>query len=708
MTDDPRAELDEVLGPAVQQLNDSGDNSETPPDLNAQVLEMLGASASKIRLAADNPLATTHLSPKGNRMMMVFKYGLAASVLAAVGIGLGIFGIPGGHGVAFAEVANRLAQVRSFTCRVQFIGDAAVETADGDFGQKLTYVAPSKHRIDDPIGTTQIIDQATNTMVFQNHQAKESLTITGDLVRSMDAVSPARFVEAVREHFHVDRTDNDGIKEVEPRVIDGAKTFGLRSAMNGEIIEAWFDETTHLPKLIRVRFAIPSHALGGSDTSMWRVLTDLAFDEEVDPRLFSMQTPEGYKSTSMESPVIDQSPATVDDLIAMLRACANESDGVFPLSLSPSDEQNTAMGVLTRYSQRLEQQFGAGNEADRQAAVQQMTQFAAVVGRANGFLFSMNANNKFQYFGGATLNDSDRPLLWYSPDGSDKYTIVYANLVTKEATTETLPPAPIVPKSVHQLAPENVVRVNTPHFELPRQAIREYDDLQRSRDEGRQAEVEYLSIAWMPEFVESQVQPDSDGNVELKEVSADWVPGRSSNSSRLGFLEEFSNLKGLDVSHMYLTHNDLDIIATCDKLERLSLSGVQVLERKARRLAADDLKRFQRLMSLQVLDLSQANFGGGLKHLGYLPALHTMYFSSFEHLNDQTVAELRVLPHLETLVLAPVYADNPKTCVTEKGLEGLRDLPKLRTLYVGYHGKWTLPVDKLRELLPDVNVVPPR
>jgi len=46
--------------------------------------------------------------------------------------------------------------------------------------------------------------------------------------------------------------------------------------------------------------------------------------------------------------------------------------------------------------------------------------------------------------------------------------------------------------------------------------------------------------------------------------------------------------------------------------------------------------------------------------------------------------------------------------VTEAGLRSLQQLPSLKNLFVGYHGKWTLPIDKLRELLPNVNVVPPQ
>jgi hypothetical protein len=59
---------------------------------------------------------------------------------------------------------------------------------------------------------------------------------------------------------------------------------------------------------------------------------------------------------------------------------------------------------------------------------------------------------------------------------------------------------------------------------------------------------------------------------------------------------------------------------------------------------------------------------------------------------------------LKTLVLAAVYANNSDVTVTDAGLVSLKDLPSLRTLYVDYHGNWTMPIEKLQSLLPGVDV----
>ncbi|MEQ1828295.1 MAG: hypothetical protein ABL921_20210 [Pirellula sp.] len=228
------------------------------------------------------------------------------------------------------------------------------------------------------------------------------------------------------------------------------------------------------------------------------------------------------------------------------------------------------------------------------------------------------------------------------------------------------------------------------------------------RKEGKQKEVQYLTLGLMPELIESLVTFKPGEPIVPRVVPDGWKPDRAQDSNRLGFLSEFTNLKGLDLANLYLTQKDLDNLAQCKTLQRLSLGGVRMMEENSRRLSGGDLQKLAGLSQLESLDLSQANFANGLKHLASLPKLHTLFLSSFEHLNDAAIVELSVLPQLETLVLAPVYSTNPKMTVTEAGLEGLKRLAALKTLYVGYHGKFTLPVDRLRVLLPDVEVIAPQ
>jgi hypothetical protein len=700
MTDDPRRELDSALDAAVRGLIDDPGDLGLPADLNAQVLQCLE------RTAEQTP--RHRLADKG-RYAMVIKCGLAASILVAVAGAIGVLGILSGPSTVYAQVAERVEQLHSLVCRVQWVEDKRLDEIDGEFGKKVTFLAPSRHRIEDHVGTIQLIDTADNKMIRLDVKRKEALVVEGQAAGAVASAAPVRLVKALRDHFRSDRVTEEGVEDLDGREIDGVEAIGLRSAMNGEVVEAWVDPSTHLPLEVRIRLVIPAHLAGGQEATMWHVMSDFEYDVEVDQTLMAMEVPEGYSVVSMPDITVDRSPATLDDLISLLNTCAKHNDSLFPLSLKMNDDQGTCMAIMKQYAERLDEQ--STSDAEKQAAVEKIvSEFGGAMGRANAFLFSLREENDLHYFAGARLGQHDRPLLWYSPGADGHYKVVYADLSVKDVSADALPAEPVQPPPEKEATPEPQAAVApwaTPVLRLPPQAVRDYAALQALRSEGRQATVQHLVLGLMPEFVESPV-PAGLSLAELQsmpqEMLEDWKPDRSPDSVRLAFLAEFPNLKGLKLDYLYLTEKDLDVIGQCPNLERLSLSGVQILEESPRLLSGDDLQKLSGLTNLTELDLGQANFAGGLHHLSELPHLRKLYLGSFEHLNDKSVAELRVLPHLETLILAPGYGTNPETTVTDAGLVSLQKLPKLKILYVGWHGRWTMPVDRLRELLPNVKI----
>jgi hypothetical protein len=268
--------------------------------------------------------------------------------------------------------------------------------------------------------------------------------------------------------------------------------------------------------------------------------------------------------------------------------------------------------------------------------------------------------------------------------------VVFADLSVREVAESALPQLPTAAQS--KPGEQTIIRSTSPRVVLPQSAVKHYDALRGIRKTGRQDEVRFIELHLIPEFMKSVAAPDSKDDRE---------------TSRFRFLEEFRNLEGLRVDNLFLTENDLHIIGQCHNLRKLSLSGIQIVEAAGgkHRLQGTELRHLSQLTNLEMLDLSQSDFSGGLQHLGELPKLQTLILSSFENLNDASVAQLKQLPHLQTLVLAPVYANNPEKTVTDAGLSSLKELPSLRTLYVEYHGKWTMPVEKLQSLLPRVNVL---
>ena len=389
-----------------------------------------------------------------------------------------------------------------------------------------------------------------------------------------------------------------------------------------------------------------------------------------------------------------------------MKKCTEHNENQFPSSLSMNDNEGTSMAIMKRYTDQLDKKTASGSDAQKQEAINSVINFGTLLGKGSAFLFSLKPENKLQYFSGAQLNEEDRPLLWYSPSGDANYKVVYADLSVKDLAENELPEKPATPNiEPEQKKASNPQRErwNTPRFTLPRSAVKDFAELQEIRSQGKQSSVQYMVLGWMPEFIESSRDP---AGPEVQYVPKGWKPARSPDSARFDFLKEFPNLKGLDLFGLYLTQKDLGAIGQCKNLERLSLIGVHILEEKSRRLSGNDLQKLSDLTNLTDLDLGQLNFQGGLHFLSDLPKLRKLYLGSLEYLNDQSVAELKDLPQLETLILTPIYGTNSEKQVTEKGLRSLQQIPKLKTLHVGWHGKWTMPIKTLQELLPLVEIKP--
>ncbi|MCO8124579.1 hypothetical protein NHH03_22765 [Stieleria sp. TO1_6] len=671
----------------------------------AAAVERVKQRASEI--SGDSPQVIQHHKPR-KQFSTLLRFALAASVMAIVVGGFTLLDLSVGSNNVYAQVAQRLQQLKSMVCYVQFsesgmLDDNLVEDQAGI--QKVTYLAPSFHRIEyQGAGTVQIVNREQNRNVLLMPSAKQAIVADGASAVAMDMNSPVRLVEALMRHFQVDRAGESGVTSLGTRTVANETLQGYESTIGRETVRAWFDAKTFVPAMVAVRFEIPAHMANGNAVPMWQVMSGIEVDVAVSRELFDTDVPRDYETLSLDAPR-DQTPATLDDVIEMLRLCAAANGSQFPLSLSINDEVGTPLAIQNKLAETVEDQLAESDQARKAALMERLQEFGEAVGRATAFQFSIEAGNDWNYFGGAKLGETERPILWYSPAADGNYKVVYGDLSVKDVAKGNLPPKP--QSLTRQSTPKKSIRVSTPAFTLPRSAIHDYTALEQIRKDGTQSKVEFLNLGGMPEFSESQVKKIPGENVVLQEVDPKWKPDRTADSSRFAFLREFTNLEGLDLSHLYLNQADLDVIARCTKLRRLSLSGVQIFDSASRRLNGDDLAKLSNLKSLELLDLSQSNFIGGLRHLKDLPRLHTLYLRSFEHLNDASVAELSVLPNLETLVLAPVYATNPDATVTENGLKSLQDCRRLRTLYVGYHGKWTLPIDRLRELLPQVDVRSP-
>ena len=225
---------------------------------------------------------------------------------------------------------------------------------------------------------------------------------------------PENVLEELRNM--VTEIQNDPDVSVEPlgeKEIDGQIAKGFRASGPDVELTVWANPQTALP--IRME-------------QKWRqmdlVYTDFQFDIEMDESLFSMEIPEGYSELpSAELPIAS---STEQDLIETLRIWAEVIlDGVFPRDLSgqvyvDDVKKNRKKFVKLQDEQKLELAMKMGP----------------------GFIFVqlLKAENDWHYVGkNVKLGDSESPVCWYRPDGSETYRVIYGDLSVKDAAPENLP-----------------------------------------------------------------------------------------------------------------------------------------------------------------------------------------------------------------------------------------------------------------------------
>ncbi|MES2793081.1 MAG: hypothetical protein V4719_25945 [Planctomycetota bacterium] len=692
MTNEPDDKLSGLLAQAVEQLVKTPRSNERPDDLDALVLQ-------KLSRAAESPsgLASTAVTRRKEKhpMLLLVKYSVVASLLIVAGA-VTWLGLAGGTNSVYGAVAKRLENLRSIVYRVQWVEEARLINAVAGDGDKVLHLVPSHDRIERLNGTVLVVDTDAQKAIDFNPAMKTALLMTGNAASDMAILSrgPVRLLETLRKHFRVGNTLPAGVEALPVKEIGGIRTQGLRSTLDGEIVEAWIDPRTSLPLEIRICLVIPSHVSGsaGPAIRMWRVMSAFEYDVAIDPSLMSVEVPAGYTAIEMpQLPVAKKAAASsLTDLIAVLRLCAQYNDSLFPDSLAINDDPGTCMAIMKRYAKKQDELLKAGTAAEKQVGMKTAMEFGTAIGRVTPFLFSLRPENKLRYVGaGVKLNAPEQPILWFSPQGDAQYQVVYADLSVKTVAESALPKLPEPKLENPQPSVRTTIRSISPRVTLPQSATKTYDALQNIRLQAGQDKVRFIDLHLIPEFLKNDATPDAKVD---------------SGTPRYQFLEEFRNLEGLNVQGLFLTENDLEVIGRCQSLKSLSLSGIEITEASGgkHRLQGSELRHLSGLKKLEMLDLSQSQFSGGLQHLSELPKLQTLILSSFENVNDASIAQFKELPHLKTLVLAAVYGENRE--VTETGLASLKELSSLRTLYVESHGKWTLPVEKLQALLPGVKV----
>ena len=331
---------------------------------------------------------------------------IAASILLAFGLSLLAFVMLRPNSVAWADVVNKVATAKALA----FTATTQIPMAPKPMTMKFLMTSDGHSRIEQPNnqGVT-IMNTRTGETLSLNTQNKLATLIK--VPNKAAAEGLADPIEAFKQ-----LKDKDA-KDLGEKEIDGRKVKGFSSTNGSADYEVWADKTTGDP--VRIEWVMP--AWGGKTTI---VMTEFSVNPQIDPKLFDLTIPEGYKVNELPADVIKglADSKGEDHVIAALRGYAERTKGKFPKHL----DDWAAFATL----------IDGGNDGKPKDAD---IAFMAHVGAIAGWAFSLPKNG-WAYLGeNVSFGEKEKIVFWYQDSKTSKYRAIYGDLSAKDIEAADVP-----------------------------------------------------------------------------------------------------------------------------------------------------------------------------------------------------------------------------------------------------------------------------
>ena len=357
----------------------------------------------------DQPLSNTQ---RKTNMRIITR--LAASLIIAIGAAALIFFTTRTTSIAFAEnVVQKVREAKTLTfdCAADLpgMGPVKMHFFMNSAGQTRVEVA----------GTVSIIDPKSGKVLTLVQAMKQAIVMElGANIYGQDK-TPTNMVEEFKN------LDIKKAKDLGEQEIDGKLCKGFIADDKGTQFTVWAEKGTG--KLQRIELELSA----GVGTSKM-VMSEFVFDPPLDPALFSIEPPAGYKVQTFDASKVFQAVINApgeEHVIALLRAYAQANDGQFPPKL------NLDWGVYARM---------IGNKAAKVAGPNaklddKQMELSAHVGALNPFLMSLPKDG-WDYLGdGVKLGEKDKIVFWYKDAKANQHRAIYGDLTVKPIAPEDLP-----------------------------------------------------------------------------------------------------------------------------------------------------------------------------------------------------------------------------------------------------------------------------
>jgi hypothetical protein len=371
----------------------------------ARARERLTVQASRRRTKEQN---IWRIIMKSRKTKLVAAAIIIAAIIAIHYLG----GSIDGANVAWGDVLEQIGTCRPYTCTVVVQDEGAPAHS-----RSVTHLSRTQRRELHPNGTIVVFDLAIPKMLTLDPNKKQAIEkmLDGEPKTNFDLL---RYVSAMQEN---------SMEELGVDVIEGRKAKGFHSASEYNDCTVWVDIETRLP----VRFDV-IHVRTGRQIST----NDFEFDVHIDESLFSTTAPEGYNVEKIEKGEVSEltkfaRSTTEEDLVEGLREVANFLDGEFP----PDVELRKLQATLRQYIEQ--NNLSEAEIKDRLTPVsEKWTKAHWYIRQLRGYLKARD----FHYAGGGVkLGDAGKPVVWWQPEDSETYRVIYGDLNVREVEPESLP-----------------------------------------------------------------------------------------------------------------------------------------------------------------------------------------------------------------------------------------------------------------------------
>jgi len=204
------------------------------------------------------------------------------------------------------------------------------------------------------------------------------------------------------------------VKDLGRKQLDGKEVAGFFASRPGVDITAWADVDTGLP--VRVE---------QNEGQAHLTFKNIEFDLPMEDEMFSMEVPPGY---TVQKPMkVDLQPSE-ENFIKGLRLIAEKLNyGLFP--------DDVSMDYFYKWatSRPVVSQLNAMSKEEGLALSKELVE-------DNLFIIKFPGEGEWTYRGkGVRLGETETPIFWYRPKGSETYRVIYGDLHVENVHPEDLP-----------------------------------------------------------------------------------------------------------------------------------------------------------------------------------------------------------------------------------------------------------------------------